>query len=67
LGDYPTPGGNRVVNKAFMNFYEGKDAELIKIVIHYLNLFIGYSSEFLLVSFFRLDLTYHKISRLSLW
>jgi amidophosphoribosyltransferase len=25
-GDYPTPGGNRVANKAFMNFYEGKDA-----------------------------------------
>jgi amidophosphoribosyltransferase len=25
-GDYPTPGGNRVVNRAFMNFYEGKDA-----------------------------------------
>ncbi len=25
-GSYPTPGGNRVVNKAFMNFYEGKDA-----------------------------------------
>ena len=25
-GNYPTPGGNRVVNKAFMNFYEGKDA-----------------------------------------
>ncbi|AWI24972.1 amidophosphoribosyltransferase [Flavobacterium pallidum] len=25
-GDYPTPGGNRVVSKAFMNFYEGKDA-----------------------------------------
>lgn len=24
-GDYPTPGGNRVVNRAFMNFYEGKD------------------------------------------
>ena len=24
-GDYPTPGGNRVVNKAFMNFYEGKN------------------------------------------
>jgi amidophosphoribosyltransferase len=24
-GDYYT-GGNRVVNKAFMNFYEGKDA-----------------------------------------
>jgi amidophosphoribosyltransferase len=25
-GDYPSPGGNRVVNRAFMNFYEGKDA-----------------------------------------
>ncbi len=25
-GQYPTPGGNRVVNRAFMNFYEGKDA-----------------------------------------
>lgn len=24
-GDYPTPGGNRVVNKAFINFMEGKD------------------------------------------
>ena len=24
-GDYPTDGGNRVVNRAFMNFYEGKD------------------------------------------
>lgn len=23
-GDYPTPGGNRVVNKAFMNYVEGK-------------------------------------------
>ncbi|MFD0863265.1 amidophosphoribosyltransferase [Sungkyunkwania multivorans] len=23
-GNYPTDGGNRVVNKAFMNFYEGK-------------------------------------------
>ncbi|GAA0872618.1 amidophosphoribosyltransferase [Gangjinia marincola] len=22
-GDYPTPGGNRVVNRAFVNFYEG--------------------------------------------
>lgn len=22
-GDYPTPGGNRVVNQAFINFYEG--------------------------------------------
>ena len=22
-GDYPTPGGNRLVNKAFINFYEG--------------------------------------------
>ncbi len=24
-GDYPTPGGMRVVNKAFINFYEGND------------------------------------------
>jgi amidophosphoribosyltransferase len=22
-GEYPTPGGNRVVNQAFVNFYEG--------------------------------------------
>ena len=25
-GNYPTAGGNRVVNKAFINFYEGHDA-----------------------------------------
>jgi amidophosphoribosyltransferase len=25
-GDYPTPGGNKVVNRAFMNFIEGKNA-----------------------------------------
>ncbi|RYJ41529.1 amidophosphoribosyltransferase [Flavobacterium beibuense] len=25
-GDYPTHGGNRVVNRAFINFYEGNDA-----------------------------------------
>ncbi|RWW99633.1 amidophosphoribosyltransferase [Flavobacterium cerinum] len=25
-GDYPTAGGNRVVNKAYINFYEGNDA-----------------------------------------
>jgi amidophosphoribosyltransferase len=24
-GDYPTPGGNRVVNEAFINYYEGKN------------------------------------------
>ena len=24
-GDYPTPGGNRVVNRAFINFFEGND------------------------------------------
>lgn len=24
-GDYPTNGGNRVVNRAFINFYEGRD------------------------------------------
>jgi amidophosphoribosyltransferase len=23
-GNYPTPGGNRVVNQAFVNFYEGR-------------------------------------------
>lgn len=23
-GDYPTPGGNRLVNQAFVNYYEGK-------------------------------------------
>ena len=25
-GDYPTPGGNRLVNKAFINYYEGKES-----------------------------------------
>jgi amidophosphoribosyltransferase len=24
-GNYPTPGGNKVVNKAFINFMEGRD------------------------------------------
>ena len=24
-GNYPTPGGNRLVNKAFINYYEGRD------------------------------------------
>ncbi len=24
-GEYPTPGGNRVVNQAYINFYEGND------------------------------------------
>jgi amidophosphoribosyltransferase len=24
-GDYPTPGGNRVVNKSFINFFEGRN------------------------------------------
>jgi amidophosphoribosyltransferase len=24
-GDFPTPGGNRVVNRAFLNYYEGKN------------------------------------------
>jgi amidophosphoribosyltransferase len=24
-GDYPTPGGNKVVNKAFINYVEGKN------------------------------------------
>ena len=26
-GDYPTPGGNRVVNKAFINYMEGKKSQ----------------------------------------
>jgi amidophosphoribosyltransferase len=25
-GNYPTPGGNKVVNKAFINFMEGNTA-----------------------------------------
>jgi amidophosphoribosyltransferase len=25
-GNYPTPGGNRVVNKAFINYFEGKNS-----------------------------------------
>ena len=25
-GDYPTPGGNSLVNKAFINYYEGRTA-----------------------------------------
>jgi len=24
-GNYPTPGGNRLVNQAFINYYEGRD------------------------------------------
>lgn len=28
-GDYPTPGGNRVVNNAFVNWYEGNDNKRI--------------------------------------
>jgi amidophosphoribosyltransferase len=30
-GNYPTPGGNRVVNKAFMNYMEGKKALITNI------------------------------------
>lgn len=26
-GNYPTPGGNRMVNKAFIEYYEGKESE----------------------------------------
>ena len=28
-GDYPTPGGNRLVNKAFIDYYEGDTASLV--------------------------------------
>jgi len=31
-GNYPTPGGNKVVNKAFINYYEGKTYEVIKLL-----------------------------------
>ena len=26
-GDYPTAGGNRLVNLAFINYYEGNDSK----------------------------------------
>ena len=29
-GDYPTPGGNMVVNKAFINYVEGKNVSVLK-------------------------------------
>ena len=25
-GEYPTPGGNKVVNKAFINYYDGSSS-----------------------------------------
>jgi amidophosphoribosyltransferase len=25
-GEYPSPGGNKVVNKAFINYYEGSSS-----------------------------------------
>ena len=28
-GDYPTPGGNRLVNKAYIDYYEGDTASLV--------------------------------------
>jgi amidophosphoribosyltransferase len=31
-GNYPTPGGNRVVNRAFMNYMEKKDVRAYKII-----------------------------------
>ena len=30
-GNYPTPGGNKVVIKSFINFFEKKGSEMIKI------------------------------------
>ena len=30
-GNYPTPGGNKVVNKSFINYIEGRNNELIKL------------------------------------
>ena len=32
-GNYPTPGGNRVVNQAFINFYEGKNERAYQFVM----------------------------------
>ncbi|WP_183414179.1 amidophosphoribosyltransferase [Microbacter margulisiae] len=29
-GDYPTPGGNKIVNQAFINYYENKNTRPIK-------------------------------------
>ena len=31
-GEYPTPGGNKVVNKAFINYYEDLAQELINLM-----------------------------------
>ena len=31
-GNYPTPGGNRVVNTAFINFYEGNNKRAYQII-----------------------------------
>ncbi len=28
-GDYPTPGGNRLVNRAFINYYEGHSEQRV--------------------------------------
>jgi len=32
-GNYPTPGGNRIVNHAFINFYEGKNERAYQFVM----------------------------------
>jgi len=32
-GNYPTPGGNRIVNQAFINFYEGKNERAYQFVM----------------------------------
>ena len=32
-GNYPTPGGNRIVNQAFINFYEGKSERAYQFVM----------------------------------
>jgi len=31
-GDYPTPGGNKVVNRAFINFIEGRDVRAYQFI-----------------------------------
>ena len=61
-GDYPTPGGNRVVNRAFINFYEGKSqrAYWIKLL---LTVFIWNESINYFISCFLLLFSKFTLSR----
>ena len=61
-GDYPTPGGNRVVNTAFINFMKEMTQELIDLL--QFNDYFGKTSNF---NIFKnsYTLVLPKISRLS--